>query len=185
MNKYIKYIAGAAFVAGSLFAISCEKSVSDQDFGSTSIYMPQATVSGGMYNVPAGRDSSSFNYDIEGGKVNIMLGVYRSGKSAAQAYSVNVVANADTINTLIASNALDPNTTVVLPSAMFTMPSTVAVKDGDNKATFYLSVDKAQLKNYAGKKLAIGVKLTNPSKYTLHSTLSSAIVVINVDAIPQ
>lgn len=184
MNKHIKYIAGFAIVAGSLFAASCEKSDSAQDFGSTNIYMPQATVSSGMYLVPSGRDSSSFNYKIDGTKVNVMLGVYRSGKSVLQAYTVDVVANADTINTLINNKVLDPNTTVVLPSTMYTLPSTLAVKDGDNKTTFYLSIDKAQLKNYPGKKLAIGVKLTNPSKYTLNPALTSTIVVINVDAIP-
>lgn len=184
MNKYIKHITAVAIAAVAVFAISCEKSDSDQDFGSANIYMPQATVSNGMYAVPTGRDSSNLNYKIEGSKINVVLGVYRSGKSVLQAYTVNVTANTDTINTLINNKVLDPNTTVVLPSGLYSMPSNISVKDGDNKATFYLSIDKAQLKTYAGKKLAIGVKLTDPSKYTLKPSLSTTIVVINVDALP-
>ena len=165
------------------FFIGCEDDVQDIEYGTPSIFMPQATISNLNYAVPSGRDSATYNFKITGDKVNIILGVARSGKQSNEAFTVNVTANADTVGALLSSNILTPANTMVLPSAIYTLPASVTVPAGANSASFYLSVDKAQLKTYAGKKLAIGVLLKEPSKYALNNTINKVVVIIDVNAL--
>ena len=72
--------------------LSCEKADSDKEWGIAKIYMPQANYN--PYLVPnAGIDlQSDKNYivDLDNNKVNIFLGVYRSGLQELQSYSVTV-----------------------------------------------------------------------------------------------
>jgi hypothetical protein len=164
------------------------------DFGIASIYMPQSMQSGNpasiVYNVPAGMDSATYNYviDTPNNKVNIVLGVLRSGKIANEAYSVTVLTNTDTINAAIANSSLvgnpDPGAPIVLlPASAYSLPATVAVPNGSNQATFWLSVDKDQLKSFSGNKVALAVYLTKPSRYQLNSVHSQTIVLIDVAAL--
>jgi hypothetical protein len=164
------------------------------DYGIASIYMPQSMQSGNsasiVYNVPSGLDSATYNYviDTPNNKVNIVLGVLRSGKAAGDAYSVTILTNPDTINAAIANGSLvgnpDPGAPIVLlPSSAYSLPATVAVSSGSNQATFWLSVDKDQLKALSGKKAALAVYLTKPSRYQLSSVNSQTIVLIDVDAL--
>lgn len=183
--KIFPVLIAAALVI--FMASGCEKDARDTAFGNdaTLIYMPQATFAGTRYLVPSGRDSATFNYKIDpsNNKVNILLGVYGSGSQAPSAYAVNVSANADTISSMITSGALPAATTVILPAGIFTLPSLVSVKDGERGVSFYLSVDQSQLKTYTGKKLAIQVQLSNPSKYKLNTAINKTIVIIDVDAL--
>ena len=162
----------------------CEKNDSDTDYGITSIYMPQALVANLTYAVPAGLDSATRNYriDVQNDKVNIILGVTRSGEQPANGYTVNIVANTDTINQLLAKKVLDPATTMLLPS-IYTLPQNISVAPGKNAGTFYLSVNRTQLKTYAGKKLALVVALANPTMYTLNNAISKVMVIIDVNAL--
>lgn len=173
---------------------ACEKEASTMDYGITSIYMPQSMQSGNpasiVYNVPSGLDSATYNYiiDTPNNKVNIVLGVLRSGKAAGDAYSVTILTNPDTINAAIADGSLvgnpDPGAPIVLlPSSAYSLPPTVAVPSGSNQATFWLSVDKDQLKALSGKKAALAVYLAKPSRYQLSSVNSQTIVLIDVDAL--
>jgi len=165
----------------SVMILSCEKDDSDADFGFAKIFMPQATLANLNYNVPSGRDSATFNYKVDAQKVNVLLGVSRSGKLDLGAYSVNVVANPDTVTQMITNGILPAATTVVMPAAMYTLPQTVSVSDGQSQATFVLSVDRAQLKTYVGKKVVLGVVLKNPSQYTLNQAINKVVVIIDVN----
>lgn len=183
MNKKLKIftISFAALLIGLLAA--CEKDQSDADFGNNYIYMPQALVSALRFNVPAGNDVSNYNYSIDDSKVNIRLGVLRSGKSEAESYTVNIKANPDTIATMISNKVLDGATTVVMPTSMYTLPQTVTVADGQLGANFLLALDKAQVKAYAGKKLALGVVISNSTKYTINPKINRVVVVVDVNAL--
>jgi hypothetical protein len=165
----------------------CEKDASSQAFGNdnTQIFMPQATISALRYTVPSGLDSATRNYyiDAQNNKVNIILGVAASGAQALSTYTVNVVANTDTINQMISSGVLPAATTAVLPSSIYTLPATVTVASGVSAAPFYLSIDKTQLKTYAGKTLALEVVINNPSKYAINASINKTIVLINVSAL--
>lgn len=184
INMFCFLIASGLLI---FIASGCEKDAGKTAFGNdaTMIYMPQATNAGLRYLVPSGKDSATNNYNIDqkNNKVNIFLGVYGSGAQAPAAYTVNVSANSDTITNMIGSGALPAATTAVLPAGIFTLPALVSVADGERGMPFYLSIDMAQLKTYAGKKMAIGVQLSNPSKYKLNTAINKTIVIIDVDAL--
>jgi hypothetical protein len=193
----IKHIKQAAFLA-VLFMIGaimtgCEKQDSAIDFGFTKIYIPQSTQSGGnnlTYLVPSGISNNTYNFHVDtpNAKVNVFLGVLRTGKQANEAFTVSITTRTDTITTLIAGNLLsvnpNPNKPVVLLSSdTYTLPATVSVPDGSNSANFNLVIDLAKLKaNYTGKKAALCVALSNPSMYSLNSANSKVVILIDVDS---
>lgn len=171
---------------GLMVFIGCEKNDKDLDYGDTKIYISQGLTSGSNLNylVPKGLDSASRNYtvDAKNNLVNVLLGVFRSGKVSDEAYSVNISTRPDTINTLISSNVL--TNTVLLPESVYKLPPSVSVPEGKNGASFYLSMNLSALKtDYAGKKVALAVAISNPSKYTLSTSNSKVIVIIDVNAL--
>jgi|SRR6185437_8968712 len=170
----------------------CEKEASSLDYGAPLVYMPQSMQSGTsiVYNVPSGLDSATYNYVIDSpdNKLNIVLGVLRSGKAANNAFSVAILTNPDTVTTAIANGSLvespDPTDSIVLlPSSAYSLPATVSVPSGSNQSTFYLSVDLTQLKALRGKKAAVAVYLDKPSSYQLDPTSAETIVLIDVKAL--
>ena len=170
----------------------CEKEASSLDYGTPLVYMPQSMQSGTsiVYNVPSGLDSATYNYviDTPNNKLNIVLGVLRSGKAANDGFSVAILTDSDTVNAAIAGGSLvgnpDPTDSIVLlPSSAYSLPATVQIPSGSNQATFYLSVDIGQLKALSGKKAALAVFLDKPSTYTLSPVNSETIVLIDVNAL--
>jgi hypothetical protein len=189
MNIRFKQAAifAVALIAAVFFA-GCEKDDSSAGFGFGYIFMPQATVANKNYLVPQGKDSTNFNYIIEDANVKVLLGVSRSGKIDAEAYSVSIKANADTVTQLIANGLIkvDPDKAKVvelLPADAYTLPQKIDVAAGKVSGSFYLTIDKAKLKTYAGKKVALGVEVNNPSKYMLNQAINKVVVIINVDAL--
>lgn len=166
-----------SITAAALLTLSCQKGDGDADYGNELVYMPQATVSGGIdnyYNVPSGQENTA-NYYIEGGNVNVLLGVIRSGKSAYKAFSVDVL----TDDALSSKAAADLGATV-LPASAYTLPGKAQVKDGEPGASFVLAVQQSAL---PGGKYVLGVKIANPSRYELSKTNTCVVVVIDSDAL--
>jgi len=164
--------------------LSCEKNDQDLDYGDAKIYMPQGLSSGLNYQVPKGLDSASRNYtlDTKNNQLNVILGVARSGKTTDEGYSVNISTKPDTINTLIASNVL--TNTVLLPAGLYKLPGNISVPEGQSAGTFLLSIDAAQLKSgYSGKKVALAVAISSPSKFALSAVNNKVIVIIDVNAL--
>lgn len=187
-NIKILCITLLSMAIGSLS--SCKKDDSKIAYGMSDIYMPQASnISGGVnndYPVPSGTDSSTYNYIIDtvNGKVDIILGASVSGEASSGGFTVNINTAADTINQLIAAGTLD-STTILMPASVYTLPSSLTVAPGQTGNTFFLSVDIAQLKQsqYAGKVLALAVALANPTKYQLNASISTTIVLVNVNSL--
>jgi len=170
--------------------LSCKKDDSKLDYGYSKIYMPQAIFkSGGVnnnYPVPSGTDSSTYNYEVDtkANRLNVILGASLSGPGTG-AFSVDVKADNDTIQKLFTTKVLDTALYKLMPAAMYTLPTNLTVDANVKSATFFLSIDIGQLKldQYAGKYLVLAVKLANPSKYELNASLSSTIVIIDVNAL--
>lgn len=166
-----------SIAAAALLTLSCQKGDGDADYGNEFVYMPQATVSGGIdnyYNVPAGQENTA-NYYIEDGNVNVLLGVVRSGKSAYNAFSVDVLTD-----DALSSKAAEDLGATVLPASAYTLPAKADVKDGEAGASFVLAVQQSALE---GGKYVLGVKIANPSKYELAKSNTSVVVVIDSDAL--
>jgi hypothetical protein len=184
-----RYATGGFLILAAFFFAAltgcCKSDDNGQVFGIPVIYMPQAMQSGGislLYAVPTGLDTATRNYVVDEaqGTLEVILGVSRSGMQAADGYTVKVSADADTVNAAIGAGKLQA---VSLPEKDFSLPTSVDVPAGKNGATFYLSVDLDQLKTFAGKKVAVAVRVSDPSRYTLNKEYSETIVDIDVDAL--
>ncbi|TDX02043.1 DUF5013 domain-containing protein [Dinghuibacter silviterrae] len=171
-----------------LWVISCRKDDSKQPFGFSKIYMPQAILqSGGVnnqYAVPSGTDSSTYNYAIDSGRLNIFLGASLSGPSTGP-YTVAVQVDNDTIAKLFAAGAFDTSVYKLMPAAMYTLPSQLTVASGARAGSFNLSLDIPSLKAsaFVGKYLLLAVRIANPTQYSLDTSLSETIVVVNVNSL--
>ena len=166
---------------------ACKKSGSELQYGYSKIFMPQAVAQSGLtnnnYNVPMGTDSTTFNYilDPANNKIMVKLGAAVSGNTT-DGFTVNVNVKNDTIQTLLANGTLDA-TSMVMPASMYTIPSQVQVPKGKINSPFYLTLDANQLKSsaYAGKKLCLWVNISNPTNYTLDSSESGTLIILNVN----
>jgi len=185
MRKIAYIIVGFIFLTG-FFA--CEKGAGTDDYGFAYIYMPQATVSGGLnnnYNVPSGEGIYTYNFKVDSVKreLQILLGVLRSGNLPNAAFTVDIVAGIDTTNQII-SNGLVVNG-MIFPSGLYSLPQNVAVPGNQNGASFYMTVPADELKkdSYTDKKLVLTVGLANPSRFQLSATNTNTVVILDVNAI--
>lgn len=184
------YMKTTGFLLLLALAAGCEKDDSKVDYGYNNIFMPQAIFkSGGVdasYPVPSGTDSSSFNYltDRQAGKVRVLLGASVSGPGA-DAYSVSVSVNSDTIQQLLTNGVYNPASYLLMPSSMYSLPDKLEVPAGKRGNTFTLDIDIDQLKEpvYAGKFLLLAIKIGNPTTYALNTALATTIVVLDVNAL--
>lgn len=171
-------------------ALSCKKEDSKKEYGFSKIYMPQAIIASGgtdnNYPVPAGVDSSTYNYIVDkaNNKVHIILGAALSGP-ASGAFSVDISVNTDTIQKLLTNGTYNSATYLAMPAAMYTIPTKLNVAEGSNGGVFRLSLDIDQLKStaYAGKFLLLAVNISNPTRYELNKSLSTTIVVLDVNSL--
>lgn len=187
MNRLHVFFAGCLLLGSGIGLLSCAKDEVLTDYGISKIYMPQATnQSGGInnnYMIPKGTDSSTYNYAVNTAtqKVTVTLGVGLSGISR-NGFAVDVKAYPDTVQQLLASKTLD-STTRLMPASMYSLPSRIDVQPGNMAQTFPLTLDINQLRksDYAGKKLAIAVGISNPSQYVINSAVAKTVVIVDVN----
>ena len=71
---------------------------------------------------------------------------------------------------------------VLLEKNAYTIPSRITVPDGKNSASFFLTLDKAILSadsRYAGKKLILAIKIQNPSRYKINTSLATTMIIVS------
>ncbi len=180
MKKIVFYLM-MSLVA--LAFTACEKGDGDADYGFGYIYMPQAmTADGGLnndYYVPAsGSMEYTANYVVTDDKVNVILGVLRSGKIEGQAFSVEIAVNATASATAATAKGGE-----VMPAVLYELPANVSVEAEKSYKDFYLSLDKAKLADYAGKTLVLNVEIKNPTTYELAEMGTNVNVIVDVDAL--
>ena len=184
------------FFALALALAACQPEDATKDYGFPKVYIPQATMTGidNSYPVPAGpfyRNSVyTCSYDSQSGKLEIVLGVIRSGYLAnQQAYSVSLgVSEAETTRKL---TELGDAVAAKLPEAVCTIPSHISVEAGTSGNTCLVSVDlkalSAQRATFysAGvyKKLVLGLEISNlqgPADYALAEKNTSVVLVLDL-----
>jgi len=185
MKRIVLITVTVLFLAG--FS-ACEKNDGMDDFGFACIYMPQATVSGGLnnnYYVPSGEGIYTYNFKIDNTKkeLQILLGVLRSGDLPNAAYSVEIVARTDTTNQIISGGLIENG--MVFPSGFYSLPQKVDVTADKNGESFYMTIPTEALKgdSYTDKKLVLTVGLANPSHFELSATNTNTVVILDVNAI--
>lgn len=153
---------------------SCEEADSEKEWGIAKIYMPQSNYN--PYVVPnSGIDlqaNKNYNVDLENSKVNIILGVYRSGLQELKTYSVS-----------IAPGTTPLSGTLLLPSDKFVLANSVTCPDGQRDIAFYLSVDLAFLRANSTSVYSLPVTISNPDRYELNNALVTTNVKINTSAL--
>ena len=181
MNNMRKIIFSLMSVI-CLFALSsCAKGDGDKDYGVEKVYIPQAMADGGItnvYNVPSGEGEYTYNFAIEEETVEVYLGVLRSGKQSGKAFTVDIVVNDENSAaqaTKLGAEVMDPG--------MYTLPEQVSVAAGSNSKTFHLSLNKAALKEQAGKKLVLCVGLANCTAYEISEKAADVTILVNVNAL--
>ena len=186
MKTKILYITTILFFA--IGFIACNDGEGEADYGFGYIYMPQATISGGLnnnYYVPSGSGefTNNFKVDPAANKVKIILGVLRSGDIGNSAYSVDVVSRTDTTNQIIASGAI--SNALMLPESIYSMPNTISVSGSESGTSFYLEIpiDALKMDQYTDKNLVLTVGLANPTAFQLSPKNTSTVVIINVNAL--
>ncbi|MEI6754501.1 MAG: hypothetical protein WCK78_15215 [Paludibacter sp.] len=183
-NRIAAFFAVIFLLAASIFT-GCDNT-NNSSYGNNYIYMPQATVSGGVnlnYPVPSGYSTATYNFKIDSVNhiVNVNLGVLASGENAKMGYSVDVSVNNDTTNQIISGGTIA--NAVLLPSTIYTLPSSVTVPVGQYYTSFYLSINSTELKKMTGKIALLTVQLSNPTNYQLNTLLNKTVVVIDVNAL--
>ncbi|MDR0542790.1 MAG: DUF1735 domain-containing protein [Dysgonamonadaceae bacterium] len=181
-----KLILSIAVVLSAIGFSSCEKGDGFDEYGFAYIYMPQATVNGGLnnnYYVPSGEGEYTYNFKIEGNQLKILLGVLRSGDLPNKGFSVDVVARRDTTQQIITNNLVDNG--VVFPQELYSLPEKVIVPDNKNSESFYMTVPVDALKNdaYTGKRLVLTVAIANPTQFELSEVNTNTVVILDVNAI--
>lgn len=96
--------------------------------------------------------------------------------AAPKRFNVNVSADNDTINKLIADGTL--KNTVLLAPELYELPSNLDARFGLDHLDFNLMVDITALERNYGKNLALAVKLSDPTKSNTFDK-KEAIVIIN------
>ena len=175
------------------FALSgCEKGDSQKDLGFPVIYIPQATVTGldNTYPVPAGPldQYTTCNCKVEDGKLNVIIGVLRSGFIAdRKAYSVSLGECPSETQVKLDGYAEAGIPAMALPAGTYSIPSKIEVPAGENGATCYVSIDlaalaahKTQITADGGMKLLVlGLEISNPTQYSLAEKNTSVVMVID------
>lgn len=169
MKTIIKIFALHLWGLMALGLAACEYQdiVEDVEYTQAKVLMPSAQ-SNYIVNDPV-----KVPVDTLTGKINIPLGVYRSGLESLESFSVTITASTENIPT--------DAETVLLPADAYTLPTSATVAAGQRNATFYLSLDRNKIQSYLGKKLALAVSISNPTKYTLNEALSKTTVVFSVN----
>jgi len=186
MKKIISIVSLACLACWLLLLCGCEKNASDASFGDPKVFMPQAQIAALRYNVPntgIGLDSVTKNFQLTADSVKIILGIARSGTEKSSGFSADVYADTDTVNQLIATGIFPAASSILLPTDSYTLPTKVNVSEGTAGATFYLTINRAKLKSFAGKTMLLAVGVKNPTAYSLNTAINKVIVVINVTAL--
>lgn len=165
----------------------CEKGAAEEDFGMSYIYMPQATASGGTnnyYYVPSGDGTNTYNYKLDGErrKLQVILGVLRSGMTSNSGFSVGVKAMIESSRQTVATGSVIDG--FVPDDNSFRLPTVVDVPTGKLSESFYLEIDYSVVmaEENSGKKLVLEVGLENPSQFELAEKNTSTTVIVDIDA---
>lgn len=179
MEKAVTKNSSLCVFAAVLLAVlmGCSKTkLVDAPYPSSKVYMTQAAYvkqsGSAFYQVPANIYDQVVYFTVEGGKVNIPVGVSRSGVNISGDVVVNLTSTA-----AAASGSMEP-----LPASSFELPAAVTIKSGETNAKGILSIDQNfllnSLKNNPAATFGLNVSITAPGN-SQSEGISSALFVIN------
>lgn len=156
-------------VCVTILGISCEyEDYAEADYPDQMLYMPAAI--NGLFVIDALPERVDFlptpgmAYDFEvnesANKFIVPLSIYRAGIERSGKVTVTIAVENDTLNDLISAGTLS-SSVGVLPSAEYSLPSSVDIADGDELGVFNLEIDLDFLKSNPDTVLAVVVGISS------------------------
>lgn len=189
------YLSVLATIVVAMAMIGCEQNDANKDYGFPLVYIPQATITGmdNSYPIPNGPFGWNTQYTCyyDNGKLNIALGVVRSGKVADEkAFTVDLGVSDDETAKKVAELEGKETPVAQLPVSVCTIPEKISVPAGDNTGTCYISVDLQALANDKTsimegdvyKQLVLGLEISNPTQYELAEENTSVIIILDLNS---
>jgi len=188
------------FLALALTLTACQPDDAKMDYGFPMVYIPQATVTGldNSYPIPLGAfyQNSVYTcaYDKQSGKLNVVLGVIRSGYlSNQQAFSVDLGVCKSETDRKLAEYDGKGTPAAELPASVCSIPSKISVEAGNNGGTCYVAIDMKALASQQSslyvegkyKLLVLGLEISNlsgPAEYKLADNYTSVVLVLDLNS---
>ena len=127
---------------------------------------------------------TSLKVNTTNNTVSIPVAINRSGMADLGSFTVDASVDNSMIDAMKNSGALPANT-VVLSSADYTMETKVTLSktaEGINGSALP-AIKIANLSQYSGKKAVLGLKLSNPSAYSVDALRDKAVLYFDVDSL--
>jgi len=180
--RLFKKSSGWLLVCSLLFILSCTKtgSLVKPDL------LPGAMVyiggSDQLINIPEAKGrNATYEIDQLNQQVIVNLVVGRSGFQEKEGFTAEVVVSNDSVSNLISSGKLD--NVILLNSSMYILDETVNVQPKTDGGVIQLKLNMKEIGDIGKKRLALGIKIQNPSKYTVNPKFEQAILLIDYRAI--
>lgn len=178
-------------IASTFGFVSCSDSAIGDEYGSTLIYMPQATHNLGTDNNLTLKLSKEAIAATPSKRTQTTLGIYRAGTAIKESATVDLRIDKDSLAsaqqfalTGDAGSKYDIYKTGVLLSKKYydKLPETLTIPNGSREAKTQLILHNAEiLTDYpVGQILLLPVRIANPTRYTLNHSLSLTMVVITL-----
>lgn len=127
---------------------------------------------------------SGFTVDNAAHTVNVPVAIRRPGIADLGSFTVDAVTDNSTIEGLKQSGVLPANTVVLSAADYILDPEVTLTGTADGIGGQAIArIKTASLNQYSGKKAAVGLKLTNPSQFTVDGTKDRAILYFDVDSL--
>ena len=188
MKRILIFLFAIASTAGY---VSCSDPAVGGEYGSTLIYMPQATHNLGTDNNLMLTISQATVTATPDKRTQTTLGIYRAGTAPKETATVDLLIDTDSLASAQqyalsqdAGSKYDIYKTGILLDKKYydELPATLTIPDGKREATTQLILhDKELFTDYAvGQILLLPVRIANPTRYTLNTSLSLTMVVITL-----
>ena len=188
MKRFLIFLCTIASTSGY---VSCSDSAIGDEYGSTLIYMPQATHNLGTDNNLTLKLSKEAVTATPGKRSQTTLGIYRAGTAPKESVTVDLLIDKDSLAsarqyalTGDAGSKYDIYKTGVLLDKKYydKLPATLSIPDGSREAKTQLVLHNAEIfADYSvGQILLLPVRIANPTRYSLNHSLSLTMVVITL-----
>ncbi|PWG78319.1 hypothetical protein DDR33_22865 [Pararcticibacter amylolyticus] len=131
-----------------------------------------------------GIQDTKMEIDVAARTANFPVPVFRGGQAGSEPFTVDIAVDNSAVSPLIQSGDLPANT-VVLDAGAFTLApkDTLMVEHDMMKGNAVLKVKIESLGQYAGKNVAVGLKIAGTSRYSINESMNKVVLYFNVSSV--
>ena len=183
--KIQKYSMSRLFACLLLLSSACKQETIEGTKASGNepfkVYMLNAKAPNGVIEAT---EATEMKVDVAAKTINFPLPLLRGGQAGSEPFTVDVAVDNSAISGLIQSGALPANT-VVLDANSFSLNTkeTLSVEYDMMKGYATPKVNIEKLGQYTGKHVALGLKLTASSKYSIDESMNKVVLYFEVNKV--